>query len=57
MLPNEQMDPFFLATVQATEESILNAMTAAETMTGIDDNTVYQLPQERLLSIMKKYNR
>lgn len=57
MLPNEQMDPFFLATVQATEESILNALAAAETMTGIDDNTVYQLPQDRLLSIMKKYNR
>ena len=57
MLPNEQMDPFFLATVQATEESILNALAAAETMTGINDNTVYQLPQDRLLSIMKKYNR
>jgi len=57
MLPNEQMDPLFLATVQATEESILNALTAAETMTGINDNTVYQLPQDRLLSIMKKYNR
>ena len=57
MLPNEKMDPLFLATVQATEESILNAMAAAETMTGINDNTVYQLPQDRLLSIMKKYNR
>lgn len=57
MLPNEQMDPLFLATVQATEESILNALTAAETMTGINDNTVYQLPQDRLSSIMKKYNR
>jgi D-aminopeptidase len=57
MLPNEQMDPLFLATVQATEESILNALAAAETMTGINDNTVYQLPQDRLLSIMKKYNR
>jgi L-aminopeptidase/D-esterase-like protein len=57
MLPNEQMDPLFLATVQATEESILNALVAAETMTGINDNTVYQLPQDRLLDIMKKYNR
>lgn len=57
MLPNERMDPFFQATVQATEESILNALTAAETMTGIDDHTVFQLPQDRLLSIMKKYHR
>ena len=57
MLPNDEMDPLFLATVQATEESILNALAAAETMTGINDKTVYQLPQDRLLSIMKKYNR
>jgi L-aminopeptidase/D-esterase-like protein len=57
MLPNTEMDPLFLATVQATEESILNALAAAETMTGINDNTVYQLPHDRLLAIMKKYNR
>ena len=57
MLPNQGMDPLLEATVQATEESILNALAAAETMTGIDDNTIYQLPQDRLLSIMKKYNR
>lgn len=57
MLANEQMDPLFLATVQATEESILNALAAAETMTGIDDKTVYQLPQDRLSAIIKKYNR
>ena len=57
MLANTEMDPLFLATVQATEESILNAMAAAETMTGINDNTFHQLPQDRLLAIMEKYNR
>ena len=34
MLPNDRMDPLFLATVQATEEAVVNAMVAAETMTG-----------------------
>ena len=57
MLPNQQMDSLFEATVQATEESILNAMAAAQTMTGINDNCVYALPHDRLISIMKKYNR
>ena len=36
MLPNQQLDPIFLATVQATEEAVINAMVAAETMTGIE---------------------
>jgi len=57
MLPNQKMDALFEATVQATEESILNALAAAQNMTGINDNKVYALPQDRLLSIMKKYNR
>jgi L-aminopeptidase/D-esterase-like protein len=34
MLPNERLDPLFIATVQATEEAVTNAMLAAETMTG-----------------------
>ncbi|MDQ3755033.1 MAG: P1 family peptidase [Acidobacteriota bacterium] len=57
MLPNDQINPLFLATVQATEEAIINAMIAAETMTGIDGNTVYAIPHERLKEVMKKYNR
>ncbi len=57
MMPNQCMDPLFEATVEATEESILNALTAAETMTGIDGNTVFQLPQDRLIPVMRKYNR
>ena len=57
MLPNDSLDPLFLATVQATEEAIVNAMVAAETMTGIDDHTVIALPHDRLREVLKKYNR
>jgi L-aminopeptidase/D-esterase-like protein len=57
MLPNDRMDPLLEATVDATEEAIVNAMIAAETMTGADGNTVYALPQDRLLDILKKYHR
>jgi D-aminopeptidase len=57
MLPNDQLDPLFLATVEATEEAVINAMIAAETMTGIDDHTVIALPHDRLREVLKKYNR
>ncbi len=57
MLANEQLNPIFLATVQATEEAIVNAMVAAETMTGANDLTVIALPHDRLREILKKYNR
>ena len=57
MLPNARINPLFYATVQATEEAIVNALLAAETMTGADDNRVYALPVDRLMEIMKKYGR
>src|SRR3984957_4923079 len=57
MLPNDALDPLFLATVQATEKAIVNAMVAAETMTGIDGHTVIALPHDRLREVLKKYNR
>ena len=57
MLPNDSLDPLFLATVQATEEAVVNAMVAAETMTGINDHTVIALPHDRLREVLKKYNR
>src|ERR1700747_1230648 len=57
MLPNDSIDPLFLATVQATEEAIINAMVAAETMTGIDGHTAIALPHDRLREVLKKYNR
>jgi len=56
-LPNERINPMFEATVQATEESIVNALLAADTMTGADDLRVTALPHERLREILRKYNR
>lgn len=57
MMPNDALDPIFLATVQATEEAVINAMVAAETMKGIDDHEVIGLPHDRLREVLKKYNR
>jgi D-aminopeptidase len=57
MWPNENLDPLFEATVQATEEAVINAMVAAETMTGINDHTVYALPHDRLWEVLRKFNR
>ena len=57
MLPNFTMTPFFHQVVAATDEAIVNAMVAAETMTGIDNNTVYALPHDRLRDALTKYNR
>lgn len=56
-LPNDALSPLFLATVEATEEAIVNALVAGRDMTGINGNTVYGIPHERLQALMKKYNR
>ncbi len=57
MLPNEKLDPLFEATVQATEEAVVNALVAAETMRGADGRTVVALPHQRLREVLEKYNR
>jgi L-aminopeptidase/D-esterase-like protein len=57
MLPNERISPLFEATIQATEEAIVNAMVAAETMTGANGMRVYRLPHDRLRAALRKYNR
>lgn len=57
MMPNDSINPIFLATVQATEEAVVNAMVAAETMTGVNDHIVIALPHDRLRDVLKKYNR
>jgi len=57
MLPNDLIEPVFAATVQATEEAVINAMVAAETMTGIENHKVIALPHDRLRAVLKKYNR
>ena len=57
MVPNDSLDPIFLATVQATEEAVVNAMIAAETMTGINRHTVIALPHDRLREVLQKHDR
>jgi len=57
MLPNEKITPLFEAATAATEEAIVNAMVAAETMEGVNGNKVYAIPHDRLISVLKKYNR
>jgi L-aminopeptidase/D-esterase-like protein len=56
-LSNESMNPLFEATVEATEEAIVNALVAGKTMTGIDGHTVIGLPHEELQKALKKYAR
>lgn len=53
MLSNTYIDPLFDAVVEATEEAIVNALLAAETMVGRDDVTAYRLEPERLVSILR----
>jgi D-aminopeptidase len=57
MLPNDRINALFYATVQATEEAILNAMLAAKTMTGADGLRVHALPHDRLVAALRKYGR
>jgi len=57
VLRNEVTTPLFLATIEATEEAILNSLFAAETMTGKDGLKVLSLPIDKILDIMKKYNK
>ena len=56
-LPNDRIDPLLAATVQATEEAIVNALVAAHTMRGINYNTFYAIPHERLREVLRKYHR
>jgi L-aminopeptidase/D-esterase-like protein len=57
MLPNGRVTPFFQATAEATEEAIINALVAAESMTGANDRFVMALPHDRLVALLEKYNR
>ena len=57
MLPNDRIDPLFRATIDATEESVVNAMLAAETMTGVDGIRLFGLPGDRVVAALRKYNR
>ena len=57
MLPNDRMSPFLLAKAEATEEAIVNAMVAGETMEGINGNRVHALPHDRVRAILERYGR
>jgi D-aminopeptidase len=57
MLANDRMTVLFSMTMWATEEAIINALVAAETMTGADNHQAVALPHDRLREVMKKYNR
>ena len=57
MLPNDHMNGLFEATVQATEEAIINTLVAAESMTGINDTKITALPHDKLRQVLKKYGR
>lgn len=57
MVSNDKIGPLFHATVDGTEEAIINAMVAAETMKGRDDNVSFAIPHDRLKEVLKKYNR
>ena len=56
-ISNEGIDKLLQATVHATEESIVNALIAAETMVGASGATVYALPHDRLREVLRKYGR
>lgn len=56
-LSKRTLDPVFRATVEATEEAIINALVAARDMEGINGNKAFGIPHDRLRSVMKKFNR
>jgi D-aminopeptidase len=57
VLHNDAMSPLFLATIEATEEAILNSLFAAESMQGYQGHTIEALPLEQVLKLMRTYNR
>jgi D-aminopeptidase len=56
-LPSGAINPLFTATVEATEEAIVNALVAAETMTGADFWRAYAIPHDRLRAVLHRYGR
>lgn len=56
-LRNSAISPLFLGVIEATEEAILNSLLAAKNMTGRDGHEIKSLPIEKVLEILKKYNK
>ena len=57
VLRNDDMSPLFLATIEATEEAIVNSLFAAKTMTGFEGHKVESIPIDKVIDLMKKYNK
>ena len=57
MVPDAQINPLLEAVAEATEEAIVNALVAAETMVGRDGITAHALDHDRLRSIMAEHGR
>lgn len=57
MLANDEIDPLIESTVDATEEAIINSLVAGRTLTGLNGNTMFQLPQDQLRAILKQHGR
>lgn len=57
VLKNGAMTPLFLATIEATEEAILNSLFVAKTMKGREGHVIQSIPIDKVLGILKKYNR
>lgn len=57
LLGDDMMDPLYKAVAEAVEEAILNVLFAAETMVGKEFNTLYALPQDQVLEILRKYDK
>ncbi len=57
MLSNTYINDLFYATIEATEEAIVNAMVAAETMAGRDGLAAHRLDHELLVDVMERYGR
>jgi D-aminopeptidase len=56
-LPESAMDPLFRSVVQATDEAIVNCLVAAETMEGVEHHRVEELPEDRVVAILKQHRR
>ncbi len=56
-LPNASLDQLFMATVEATEEAVIDSMICNRTMVGRDGNTSIALPHDMLVAVMRKYGR
>ena len=57
MFPDPEIDPLLEATIEGTEEAIVNTMIAADRMTGIDGHTVERLPHDRVRQILRAHGR